>query len=77
MPSSRCSFCGRPPTHGRKIVARPDGLFICDDCVDLVLETLSDPTFEPALSRDPRRLVSDVERARTLLLLREALGKGG
>ncbi|MGD9782233.1 MAG: ATP-dependent Clp protease ATP-binding subunit ClpX [Kiritimatiellia bacterium] len=37
-PSSReptCSFCGRPRSAVKTLVAGPDGLNICDDCVDI------------------------------------------
>ena len=37
-PSARepsCSFCGRPRSAVKTLVAGPDGLNICDDCVDI------------------------------------------
>jgi len=30
---SRCSFCGKRKSEVNKLVAGPDGLFICDECV--------------------------------------------
>ncbi len=30
----RCSFCNRPQSQVRKIIAGPSGVFICDECVD-------------------------------------------
>ncbi len=35
-----CSFCRRPQTDGRRGVCGPDGVFICDECVDLCKEIL-------------------------------------
>ena len=30
-----CSFCGKPQRQVRKLIAGPDGVYICDECVDL------------------------------------------
>ncbi len=35
-----CSFCRRPQTDGRRGVCGPEGVFICDECVDLCREIL-------------------------------------
>ena len=32
----RCSFCGRPQSQVRHLVAGP-GIFICDECVEMCL----------------------------------------
>lgn len=29
----RCSFCGKPNSQVRKLIAGPDGVYICDECV--------------------------------------------
>ncbi len=31
----RCSFCGKPQEQVRKLIAGPNGAFICDECVDI------------------------------------------
>ena len=31
----RCSFCGKTQDEVEKMIAGPDGLFICDECVDM------------------------------------------
>ena len=31
----RCSFCGRTQSQVNKMIAGPDGLFICDECVEM------------------------------------------
>ena len=31
----RCSFCGKTQDQVNKMIAGPDGLFICNDCVDM------------------------------------------
>ena len=33
--SIRCSFCGKRENEVRKLIAGPDGVFICNECVDL------------------------------------------
>lgn len=32
---SRCSFCGKPESKARKLIAGPSGVFICDECIDI------------------------------------------
>lgn len=38
----RCSFCGKPQSAVKKIIAGPQGIFICDECIKVcenILET--------------------------------------
>ena len=35
-----CSFCSRRAEEVNKLIAGPDGVFICDDCVGLCVEIL-------------------------------------
>ena len=30
-----CAFCGKPKEHAKRLVAGPNGLFICDECLEL------------------------------------------
>ena len=50
----RCSFCGKTQNQVRKLIAGPNGAFICDECVDIcqeiIVEELED--FEPAEKDD-------------------------
>ena len=50
----RCSFCGKTQNQVRKLIAGPNGAFICDECVDIcqeiIVEELED--FEPAEKAD-------------------------
>ncbi len=50
----RCSFCGKTQNQVRKLIAGPNGAFICDECVDIcqeiILEELED--FAPAADAD-------------------------
>ncbi len=42
----RCSFCGKPESQVRKMIAGPNGVFICDECVDICNEIV-DEEFGP------------------------------
>lgn len=30
-----CSFCGKTEDQVRRLIAGPDGAFICDECVEI------------------------------------------
>jgi ATP-dependent Clp protease ATP-binding subunit ClpX len=38
----RCSFCGRDANQIRRLIAGPEGVFICDECVQLCQEVLAE-----------------------------------
>lgn len=38
----RCSFCGKTDDQVRKLIAGPDNTFICDECVGLCAEIISE-----------------------------------
>ena len=38
----RCSFCGKPQEMVRKLLSGPNGVFICDECVDLCAQILDE-----------------------------------
>ena len=38
----RCSFCGKTEKQVRKLIAGPNGVFICDECISLCDEILED-----------------------------------
>ncbi|SHJ57147.1 ATP-dependent Clp protease ATP-binding subunit ClpX [Parasporobacterium paucivorans] len=46
----RCSFCGKSQDQVRKLIAGPDGAYICDECVDICAEIIEDEfeDYEPA-----------------------------
>ncbi|MCR5640630.1 MAG: ATP-dependent Clp protease ATP-binding subunit ClpX [Lachnospiraceae bacterium] len=41
----RCSFCGKLQSQVRKLIAGPNGAYICDECVDICAEII-DEEFE-------------------------------
>ncbi len=38
----RCSFCGKPQDMVRKLIAGPNGAYICDECVDICAEIIEE-----------------------------------
>ena len=38
----RCSFCGKSQGQVRKLIAGPDGSYICDECVDICAEIIEE-----------------------------------
>lgn len=43
----RCSFCGKSEEQVRKLIAGPDGAYICDECIEICAEII-DEEFEHA-----------------------------
>jgi ATP-dependent Clp protease ATP-binding subunit ClpX len=41
-----CSFCGKSSAEVRKMVAGPNGVFICNECVDLCALIIEEPSEE-------------------------------
>ncbi len=63
MPSStgsrtdyQCTFCGKPQAQVKRLIAGPDRVFICDECVTLCEQIIAEES--PAQSRDPSGLIS-------------------
>ena len=51
----RCSFCGKTQSQVRKLIAGPNGAFICDECVDICSEIIDeelDSRMEPELPKE-------------------------
>ena len=38
----RCSFCNKPQAQVRKMIAGPNGAYICDECVDVCAEIIEE-----------------------------------
>ena len=38
----RCSFCGKTQDQVRKLIAGPNGAYICDECVDICADTIDE-----------------------------------
>ncbi len=52
MPKLHCSFCGKSADQVRKLIAGPDGVYICDECIG-VCEEILDEEFEQAKEDEP------------------------
>ncbi|MGB9112282.1 MAG: ClpX C4-type zinc finger protein [Acidimicrobiales bacterium] len=39
-----CSFCGKSQNQVKRIVAGPDDVYICNECVDLCLLLMAEPS---------------------------------
>ncbi len=46
----KCSFCGKPQDAVRKLIAGPDGIFICDECVSLCSEIIDEELYDDDMS---------------------------
>ena len=42
----RCSFCGKPQDQVGRLIAGPNGAYICDECVDICAELIDEEAFE-------------------------------
>jgi ATP-dependent Clp protease ATP-binding subunit ClpX len=51
--SQRCSFCGREQDQVSHLIRGPGDVYICDECVELCRQILSDNDGEPARRREP------------------------
>ena len=52
----RCSFCGKAQDEVRKLIAGPNGIFICDECIELCSDII-----EEELEEEEIEEVSDTE----------------
>lgn len=52
-----CSFCKREQDEVNRLIAGPDSVYICDECVELCREIL-DEEAEPALAPPPREFTA-------------------
>ena len=42
LPIPHCSFCGKSQSQAKRLVAGPNNIYICDDCISLCNEIISD-----------------------------------
>ncbi len=42
----KCSFCGKTQDAVRKLIAGPDGIYICDECISLCSEIIEEELYE-------------------------------
>ena len=60
-----CSFCGRYKDEVGKIIAGPNGIYICDDCIDLcnriILEDIMETEEEESAVTNNKELIENTE----------------
>lgn len=54
----RCSFCGKSQEQVRKLIAGPNGAYICDECVDICSEIIEEEFEEDGI--DEEREVQEI-----------------
>ncbi len=61
--NQRCSFCRRGQDEVNRLIAGPEGVFICDECVDLCREILDEESvsFKPPTEFKIERILSPKE----------------
>ncbi len=61
-----CSFCGKEKAKTKKLIAGPDGIFICDECVGLCNDMLqkmpSTETVEPVELKKPAEIKAELDQ---------------
>lgn len=69
--NQRCSFCRRTQEEVTRLIAGPEGVYICDECVELCREILTEDTVGPAKAASdfkvervpaPREIVSYLDQ---------------
>ena len=50
----RCSFCGKPQSQVHKLIAGPNGAYICDECVDICAEIIDEDFAEEGHFSKPK-----------------------
>lgn len=49
-----CSFCGKSQSQAKRLIAGPDGVYICDECIETCAEIIEDEFEEEEESSDNR-----------------------
>ncbi|MDO4966258.1 MAG: ATP-dependent Clp protease ATP-binding subunit ClpX [Lachnospiraceae bacterium] len=48
----RCSFCGKPQSDVRKLIAGPEGSYICDECVEICMDIIDEEFEQDGVSEE-------------------------
>lgn len=59
-----CSFCGKEKAKTKKLIAGPDGVFICDECVQLCNDMLTNmpvQNAEPVALKKPAEIKAELD----------------
>ena len=56
----RCSFCGKSQQQVRKLIAGPNGAFICDECIDICSEIIEEELMDFDAAEDDAVSSADI-----------------
>ena len=42
----RCSFCNKTESQVKKLIAGPNGVYICDECIDICAEIIDEEMYD-------------------------------
>ena len=42
----KCSFCGKPQNQVKKLIAGPEGVYICDECVEICMDIIEEELYD-------------------------------
>ena len=62
----KCSFCGKPQDIVKKIIAGPNGVFICDECVNVCQNIMDTEMFED-FEEEKSRVIPSPEEIKKFL----------
>ena len=48
----KCSFCGKPQGQVRKLISGPNGVFICDECIEICSDIIMEEFDDTAMDLD-------------------------
>ncbi len=57
----RCSFCGKPEEEAKKLIAGPDGVFICEDCIEICKSMLDETTDKDLIEEVPLKKPAEIK----------------
>ena len=60
-----CSFCGKEKAQTKKLIAGPDGIFICDECVELcrdMLDKIPSSNVQPVELKKPAEIKEELDQ---------------
>ena len=56
-----CSFCSKPQAQVKRLIAGPDRVFICDECVTLCDQIISEEATEKATERGTHEAQREIQ----------------
>ncbi len=56
-----CAFCGKPKELANKLVAGPNGLYICDECLEICNSILEEESISPEMDAVPLKTPKEIK----------------